>query len=61
MRDAGEERGDLLEYGGGLLRFLAPTRSALSVLVVESLAYLPKLREMMPWIKANRLVDQDKN
>lgn len=37
-----------MEYGGGLLRFLAPTRSALSVLVVESLAYLPKLREMMP-------------
>ena len=33
-----------MEYGGGLLRFLAPTRSALSVLVVESLAYLPKLR-----------------
>ena len=44
----GKERGDLMEHGGGLLRFLKPTRSALSVLVVESPAYLPKLREMMP-------------
>lgn len=45
---AGEEREDLLKYDGGLLRFLTPTGETLSVLVVESLAYLPKLREMMP-------------
>lgn len=44
----GEEREDLLDHDGGLLRFLAPSRAAISVLVVESLAYLPKLREMLP-------------
>lgn len=43
-----EEREELLEYDGGLLRFLRPTQVALSVLVVESLSYLPKLREMLP-------------
>lgn len=43
-----EERDELLAYDGGLLRFLRPTRSPLRVLVVESLAYLPKLREMLP-------------
>lgn len=45
---ADEEREELLAHEGGLLRFLRPTRAPLLVLVVESLTYLPKLREMLP-------------
>ena len=45
---AGEGREDLLAEGGGLLRFLRPTGAPLSVLVVESLAYLPQLHERLP-------------
>lgn len=44
----GEGREDLLAEGDGLLRFLRPTGAPLSVLVVESLAYLPQLRERLP-------------
>ena len=43
-----QEEYDLFSYAGGLLRFLPATRERLAVLVVESLAYLPKLREMLP-------------
>lgn len=46
---AAEECRELLEHGGGLLRFLHPTSAPLRVLVVESFAYLPKLREMLPF------------
>ena len=38
----------LLEYDGGLLRFLMPGNQRHRVLVVESAAYLPRLRAMWP-------------
>ena len=42
------EEFDLFSYEGGLLRFLPSVKAPLAVLVVESLAYLPALRERLP-------------
>ncbi len=43
-----EKGKELVDQEGGLLRFLRPSGEALRVLVVESLAYLPYLRQLLP-------------
>ena len=47
---------DLFEKDGGLLQLLVPSMEAKKLLLIESISYLPRLREMFPHAKITAVV-----
>ena len=50
---------DLFEKDGGLLKLLVPSMEGKKLLLIESLSYLPRLREMFPHAEITAVVADD--